>query len=213
MPFSRQDASTIAADTYRRMSNLGPIHCDVEEIEAFVLGAKPAVLIFDWPNVPMEEIAPALRLLPFRHASVADPRPGGAIMLVNVDALLERVVRQPGFAADVGWNAEETPLENLSRGFGKEAFLGFALGFPERATRGFERHKRPWIRLPFARIRPVRFVTWLLYQCQLQILGRRTVEILNPSGYAVTQWVTFDDDPDPETDTIIEHARRAYARD
>lgn len=213
MPFSRQDASTLAADIYRRMSNLGPIRCDIEEIEAFVLGAKPAVLIIDWPNVPMEEIAPALRLLPFQHASVADPRPGVAIMLVNVDALLERVVRQPGFAADVGWNGEETPLENLSRGFGKEAFLGFALGFPERATRGFERHKRPWIRLPFARIRPVRFLTWLLYQCQLQILGRRTVEILNPSGYAITQWVTFNDDPDPEADAIIERARRAYARD
>ena len=213
MPFSRTDASILAADIYRRMSKLGPVRCDPEEIEAFVLGAKPAVLIFDWPNVPIEKIAPALRLLPFEHASVVYPRPGGAFLLVNVDALLERVVRQPGFAVDVGWSMEETAIENLSRGFGKESFLGFVLGFPERATREFERHKRPWIRLPFARIRPVRFLTWLLYQCQLQIVGRRTVEVLNPSGYAITQWVTFDDAPDPETDAIIERARRAYARD
>lgn len=214
--FSRHEANVLAREIFGELSRDVEVRCDFEEIEAFVLEAKPAVLIFDWKGTEYAQLATLFHQLPFPSLSITAKESGTGhcfYILINVEAVQRRVKREPLFAGQVGWNHGLTADENLSKIFDRESFIGFVLGFPEQAIRDYQEKNRRVIYIPFTRFAIVRFLNWVLYECQKQRQHRRQVDIRNPDGYPVYSWIAFGDQPDPEEVAIAEHVSEAYSRD
>lgn len=195
------------------LSKNGPADCHLEELVAFVIGAKPAVLVFDWPCQPIDGLARACGELRFESMSIhaSDALGFRHLMLVNVDAVERRARELPEFATAVGWQAKATTRENLANCFSSEMFIGFVLGFPERAVRDFDvrnrRLRRVTGRLP--RVDAIRYLVQLAFMVAYR---SRVVRIRDPDGHPVTSWVAFGK-PDPEEAHIAERARLAYCHD
>ncbi len=214
MHVSRSEATTLAHRIYDALTQNGPVKCDFEEIEAFVLEAKPAVLIFDWTNVELDKLLGAFNALPFATTSVRMRHPTGFLFfLINVNAVTSRASRQPVFAEDVGWRHDKSSRENLAGCLGNDRFIGFVLGFPEMAIRTFEPNKRARFYVPFVRFKAVRFFNWAMFRCQMRWQGRRKVDVRNPDGYPIFSWIAFGEGRDPDEALLVEHIRRCYSRD
>ncbi len=213
---SRQDANMLARALYAELTRDVEVRCDFEEIEAFVLEAKPAVLILDWKGVENPTLAALFDQLPFPSLSLTAKESETEhqfFMIINVKAVLARVDRQPMFALEVGWRHDQSADENLTHAFDRQSFIGFILGFPEQAIKDFQSRNGVRIYIPFTRFKMVRAINFLLNECRKIRDGSRAVHIRNPDGYPIYTWIAFGDRPDPEEILIAELVHHAYSCD
>lgn len=109
------------------------------EVQAFLLGLKPALLRSSPEQV--QKIRTALTgVFPFSSY--------GKQVLFVPGAVLDRVAREPELAKHIGWNTADSLETNISRidldpnFLKKTATLGFLLGYPESAIRFYERSRQ-----------------------------------------------------------------------
>ncbi len=213
MRLSRTDANMLARAIFDELSRDVKIKCDFEELEAFVLEAKPAVLFFDWGRAETKELIALFEQIPFQTLSLTAYESDGGrfFLLINVEAVMRRVTRQPNFAKEIGWQQEQSPDENLAHAFDRKSFIGFILGFPEQAIKDFKSRHASQIYIPFTRFKTVRAINFVLNECRKIRDGSRTVHIRNPDGYPIYTWIAYGDHHDPEEVLIAEQVERAYS--